>query len=422
LCNTGADARRPASAAGAQRKHRPRAVDGAMMLAGPPHMRYRRRRTTHRLHPTMAEPLKNHFGTDVPATIAAMVSAVHPRFPAAAFVRDALQGYEALELMPRGRHVAAALHRHLPQDFTRAAAILVASAAQPVARVVGAGMAGFLFMPHLCYIAEHGLAHFEPSMRALHTLTERFTAEFAIRPFLQHHTSRTLQQLEIWTRDPSAQVRRLVSEGTRPRLPWAPRLPAFQHDPRPVLQLLERLKDDPSLYVRRSVANSLNDIGKDHPQLLVETARRWLVAASPEREWIVRHALRWAVKQGDARALDVLGFAGTATVRVDEIRIQPDRAPIGGAVRLAFVVHNTGHTVQDLLIDLKVHYVKANGSTSAKVFKLKSLQLGCRDAARLQKRLTLADLTTRRHFPGVHRVEAMVNGQAIALGSFTISG
>lgn len=369
----------------------------------------------------MAEPLKNQFGVDVPATIAAMVSAVYPRFAAEAFVRDALKGYEALELMPRSRHIADALHRHLPLDYPKSAAILVASAAQPVSRVVGSGMAGFLFMPHMFYIAEQGLAHFEPSMRALHTLTQHSSAEFAIRPFLQHDTKRTLRQLERWTHDPSEHVRRLVSEGTRPRLPWAPRLPQFQRDPLPVLQLLEQLKDDPSPYVRRSVANNLNDIGKDHPQLLADTARRWLVSASPEREWIVRHALRWAVKQGDARALDVLGFGEPAQVRVDEICIRPSEVPPGGTVQLAFVLHSTAAGSQDLLVDLRLHYVKAGGGASAKVFKLKSLQLGSRDAVRLQKQISLADLSTRRHFPGVHRVEVLVNGQALPIGSFTIS-
>ena len=370
----------------------------------------------------MAEPLKSHFGADVPRTIATMVAAVHPEFPSRAFVRDALQGYEALELMPRGRHIARVLHRHLPQDYPRAVAILVASAAQPVARVVGSGMGGFLFMPHMFFIAEYGLPHFEPSMRALHALTQRFTAEFAIRPFLQHDMARTLARLEQWSTDRSEHVRRLVSEGTRPRLPWAPRLPQFQRDPQPVLRLLEHLKDDPSLYVRRSVANNLNDIGKDHPQLLVETARRWLVAASPEREWIVRHALRWAVKQGDAQALDVLGFGSRAQVRVDEICIRPDAIPVGGSVQLAFVLYSTARRRQDLLIDLAVHYVKAGGGTSAKVFKLKSLQLASSDAVRLQKKISLANLTTRRHYPGVHRVEALVNGQPMPIGSFTVTG
>ena len=169
-------------------------------------------------------------------------------------------------------------------------------------------MAAFLYMPHLFFVARHGLDHFEDSMRAQHALTQLFTAEYSIRAFLEKHPGATLARLREWTADPSHHVRRLVSEGTRPRLPWAPRLRAFQKDPRPVLELLELLKDDPELYVRRSVANNLNDIGKDHPALLTAVAKRWLRGASPERRWIVSHALRSAVKRADAGALGALGY------------------------------------------------------------------------------------------------------------------
>jgi 3-methyladenine DNA glycosylase AlkC len=203
----------------------------------------------------MAEPLIAQYGPDVPQAIARMVAAVHPRFDVDAFLQDALTGYEALALMPRGKHIARALHRHLPPDYGDALRILLASADQPHGRAPGLSLASFLFLPHTVFVSEFGLDHFELSMQAQHALTQRFTAEFSIRPFLQKHTEATLERLADWATDPSEHVRRLVSEGTRPRLPWASRLPAFQRDPAPVLALLERLKDDPALYVRRSVAN-----------------------------------------------------------------------------------------------------------------------------------------------------------------------
>ena len=239
----------------------------------------------------MAEPLIEQYGPDVPQAIARMVTAVHPRFNVDAFLQDALTGYDTLALMPRGKHIARALQRHLPADYAHALPILLASIDQPHGRAPGLSLASFLYLPHTVFVAEFGLGHFELSMQAQHTLTQRFTAEFSIRPFLQKHPEATLERLMEWTRDPSDHVRRLVSEGTRPRLPWASRLPAFQSDPAPVLALLERLKDDPALYVRRSVANNLNDIGKDHPTLLANTARAWLQDATPERRWIVQHAL-----------------------------------------------------------------------------------------------------------------------------------
>lgn len=231
----------------------------------------------------MAEPLKNHFTIDVAHRIAAAIVPVWPAFRSRAFVADTAKAFDALELMDRGRHIARMLRRYLPDDYPTAVGILLQSAGERPIRAEGAGgMASFFYLPHVCFVAEFGLDHFHESMQALHALTQRFTSEFSIRPFIERYEREALALLREWTRDPNVHVRRLVSEGTRPRLPWAGRLRRFQHDPSPVLELLEMLRDDPEEYVRRSVANNLNDIAKDHPDLLVDVARRWLTDASPE--------------------------------------------------------------------------------------------------------------------------------------------
>jgi 3-methyladenine DNA glycosylase AlkC len=368
----------------------------------------------------MAEPLKNRYGADVPRAIAAMISAVYPGFKSAMFVREVLAGYDALELMPRGKKIAQALRRHLPEDYESALAILLDSLDQPHGRDTSLTLGSFLYLPHTMFVAEFGLAHFEASMRAQHALTQRFTAEFSIRPFLEQHPDATLRQLEKWASDPSPHVRRLVSEGTRPRLPWAPRLRQFQADPTPVLALLELLNDDPELYVRRSVANSLNDIGKDHPELLSRVAKAWLKDASAERTWVVRHALRSAIKRGDGGALKVMGFGKTAKVAVGNIQITPGAAVMGAAVTIAFELTNKQARTQNLLVDLAVHFVKANGQARAKVFKLKTLELAPGQTARFAKKLPLAERTTRKHYPGDHNVDVILNGQAQALGAFEL--
>ena len=367
----------------------------------------------------MAGQLKDQFGPGVPRAIAAMIRAVHAEFPHQAFVRDALAGYGPLSLTARGFHIASALRAHLPGDFPRAAEILVASAGKPHEHQASGGMAAFLYMPHLFFVARHGLDHFEESMRAQHALTQLFTAEFSIRAFLEKHPERTLARLREWTQDPSRHVRRLVSEGTRPRLPWAPRLRAFQKDPRPVIELLELLKDDPELYVRRSVANNLNDIGKDHPELLTAIAKRWLRGASPERRWIVGHALRSAVKRADAGALGALGFGGKLVLKPRRVSITPAVARIGGSVRIAFDLVNTGRQAQRVMADLVVHFVKARG-TGAKTFKLKALELPPGGSASLSKKIGLQQLTTRKHYPGEHRVDALLNGRRLPLGRFEL--
>jgi 3-methyladenine DNA glycosylase AlkC len=368
----------------------------------------------------MAEPLVNQYGADVPRAIATMISTVYPAFDSTAFVHQVLDGYEALALMARGKKIALALRHFLPDDYPSALTILLDSIQQPHGRDPSLALGSFVYLPHTVFVAEYGLAHFEVSMRAQHALTQRFTAEFSIRPFLEHHPQATLRQLTAWTADPSAHVRRLVSEGTRPRLPWAPRLRQFQADPAPVLALLDLLKDDPELYVRRSVANNLNDIGKDHPQLLASTAQAWLKDASAERAWIVGHALRSAVKRGDSGALKVLGFGKMAQVAVGGIQISPARPMMGRAVDIGFELTNTEPQTQSLLVDLAVHYVKANGQANAKVFKLKTLELAPGQTARLTKKLSLAEMTTRKHYPGVHKVAVLLNGHPLWLGEFEL--
>jgi 3-methyladenine DNA glycosylase AlkC len=373
----------------------------------------------------MAEALKNQFGADVPQAIARMILAVHPSFNSEGFVRVALQGYDALALMARGKKIAQALRVYLPPDYAQALAILVNSLDQPHGRDRSQSLASFIYLPHTVFVSAYGLAHFEASMLALHDLTQRFTGEFAIRAFIEQDPAATLRQLTVWATDPSVHVRRLVSEGTRPRLPWAGRLRLFQADPAPVLALLELLKDDPELYVRRSVANNLNDIGKDHPDVLTRTAHDWLQHATPQRTWIVQHALRSAIKRGETGALDALGFGDVARVRVVNALISPRRAVPGGSVHIAFEVTSTAvgtdESPQRVMVDFGVHYVKANGRTRVKVFKLKTLELSAGQTVGLSKKISLAQMSTRQHYPGIHKVDVILNGQAQPLGEFELT-
>jgi len=368
----------------------------------------------------MAEPLKNQFGPEIPTKIAGMISEEFPEFESAAFIREVLDGYEALSLTQRGWQITKALRQYLPSDYEAAVEILIGSIGPKLEKTEGNGMETFVYLPHVFYVAEYGLDHFEISMLAQYELTQRFTAEFSIRAFLERYPEATLDRLKLWAADPNVHVRRLVSEGTRPRLPWAPRLHQFMKDPGPVLALLELLKDDPELYVRRSVANNLNDIGKDHPTLLAETTRRWMIDASPERRWLVRHALRSAVKRGEPGALAVLGFDRDANVAVRKVNIEPQRVAIGESVAIFFEITNKDSRKQRVLADLRVHFVKANGKTIPKVFKLRIVELAANETVKIQKSISFADMTTRKHYPGQHKLELVLNGSARSLGSFRV--
>jgi 3-methyladenine DNA glycosylase AlkC len=234
-----------------------------------------------------------------------------PEFDAASFRRAATDGLDPLTIMQRGQHLARALHVSLPADFASAAAVLERSLTPPLDETDELGLGVFFYLPHVCFasIYGHDVAHnggrdpFEPAMRLQYELTRRFSAEFSIRSFLIRSPERTLARLHVWTRDADAHVRRLCSEGSRPRLPWAQRIPAFIKDPTPVLPILEALKGDPDLYVRRSVANHLGDIAKDHPALAFGLCDTWLENASAERKWLIRHAVRHPFKHGHPDAV-----------------------------------------------------------------------------------------------------------------------
>jgi 3-methyladenine DNA glycosylase AlkC len=371
----------------------------------------------------MAGTLKQFFSPALVRRLAADIAGVHPGFPRRAFEKKACAGLEALELVDRGRHIARALEACLPQAYPQAVAVLLRSLGPEHAsdELMGAGMAPFFYLPHTIFVAEHGLDHFELSMRAQYELTKRFSAEGSIRPYIDRYPDRTLAVLREWTRDPNPHVRRLASEGTRLRLPWAMRVRWLDQNPERVLQLLELLRDDPSTMVRRSVANNLNDLGKLRPDLLARTCGAWLRGASPERRALVEHALRSAVKRGDPQALRLLGYGTRAAVSLERVRIAPARVPIGGRVSLGFTLRSRSRRAQELLVDVAVHFVKARGA-AAKVFKLKRLVLPPGGAVELGTSVSLAVHTTRVPRPGVHAVDVVVNGEARRAGSFLVTG
>ena len=332
--------------------------------------------------------MKDRFNAETVQMIAATLPVDQP-----AFAAECLDGLDALELMARGAHVAAVMRAHLDPD--------PAVAVRQVAAGIGAPL-GFGYLAHSAFIGSYGLPAFEESMAAQHALTQAFTAEFSIRPFIEAYPQ-TMARLRGWSTDPSEHVRRLVSEGTRPRLPWAARLPQFQADPAPVIDLLDRLVDDPSPYVQRSVGNNLNDISRDNPEVALDVAKRW----ASGRGQLVRRGLRTLIKAGDPRALAILGYGETDVAVGAEF---PARVHIGEQLPLEVIL--TGHG--RVLIDIRVHFVKANGTTSAKVFR--GGEVDVNGEARLRRTISFAHHSTRRPYPGAHRIEALLNGTPVALG------
>ena len=370
----------------------------------------------------MAEPLKLFFSPELVRRLATDIQRTHTSFPAREFVRQACTRLDELELMDRGKHITRALAAHLPQSYPDAIEVLLRSLGPEHAtdELVGVGMAPFYYLPHVLFVAEHGLDHFDVSMRAQYELTKRFSAESSIRPYIAKYPEQTLSVLRTWTRDRNPHVRRLVSEGTRLRLPWAMRVAWLDEHPERVLELLELLKDDEATLVRRSVANNLNDLGKVRPELLARTCASWLEEASDERRALIEHALRSAVKRGQADALHLLGYGKKASVVIERVRITPARVTVGERATISFALRSTSRTRQDLLVDAAVHFVKASGKSAPKVFKLTRTTLQPRARIELQLSVSLAVHTTRKPRPGRHAVDVIVNGKAEGIGSFEV--
>lgn len=376
----------------------------------------------------MAEPLKNLIDVAAVQAIAHHVQRAWPGFDARGFSQQALDGLDTLELKARVMQLARALVGFLPADVDRAAGILEASLGPAgegddlaSLRTSAAGLAGWPVWPLTEAVALMAAQHApERGLAALQAMTQRLTAEFAIRPFFIQQPVATYRTVGGWLQHPSAHVRRLVSEGSRPRLPWGLRLQALVADPTPTLPWLQALQDDPSAYVRRSVANHLNDIAKDHPALVASWLAQHLPGASAERQTLLRHASRGLVKAGDAAVLAAWGL-GTAFCGRLALALSPTALALGDVLTVQLSLQSTARTPQRLAIDYAVHHVKAAGHTTPKVFKGWVLDLAPGAQRQLVKRHALKAVTTRRYHPGAHAVDLRINGRVLAEAGFDLS-
>ena len=362
----------------------------------------------------MPEPFKNIFSNQLITGMGEHFTKAWPDFDATGFAAMAGTNLDALELKARASQITDSMAEFLPDDFEKSATIMLASLAPAdgcdvTGTIDAQGIVGWAVMPMTHYVGLYGLNHFDLSMALLKEMTKRSSSEFGIRFFLLEEPERTLSVLKSWTDDPNQHVRRLISEGTRPRLPWAMTLPIFIDDPAPIIPLLEALKDDEEEYVRRSVANNLNDIAKDHADLVARIAARWLRGASKDRRKLIRHACRTLIKQGHTGTLRALGY-GPPAIELAKLNIRTPRVNFGGALEFDLVLTSTSDQAQAMIIDYAIHHRKANGSTSPKVFKWKTTTIKPRSTLIAKRKHAIKKITTRVYYPGSHRLEILING------------
>ncbi|MCA9783339.1 MAG: DNA alkylation repair protein [Candidatus Cloacimonetes bacterium] len=329
-------------------------------------------------------------------------------FDAAGFRKRALAGLDQLELKQRVEHITNALAHSLPTAWADALPLVLRAGSQFPPGQPGDSLAGFAAWPVIQWVPRAGLAHPGDALDALRQLTVLFTAEFALRPFLCQFPELTLERLRIWAGDPDWRVRRLVSEGSRPRLPWGERLRELQRDPSPMLPLLERLHDDPEDNVRRSVANHLNDISKDHPGLAVELCRQWYTQSGESS--LKRHALRSLIKAGDRSALALVGVGAALDVRLVAFSLDTPRIRLGEALEFSFTLEGQD---QELELDYALIFPGSRGQERRKVFKLSRGHLSKGRSRSWQRSHPLKSITTRRYYPGPCSLELILNGSVV---------
>ncbi len=356
---------------------------------------------------------KNFINATVVKKMGAAFHAAYPSFNQKRFLKIISQ-LDSLELKARVLLLTEGLRAELPKKYSEDATIIKKVLSEKKLK-------GFELWPVSEYISQFGTDHFDKSMDLMYEMTQAFTSEFAIRPFLNKDPEAILEKLEKWIEDENVHIRRWISEGTRPLLPWGGKIQSFIRRPA-TLHLLEKLKYDEELYVRKSVANHLNDISKDHPELLIKTLKSWVKNAPPEHkdkiDWIKKQGLRTLIKKGHRGALGLMGVTGEAKVNLKNFKTNQKNYKMGDTLAFEFLIESTSLKPQDLIVDYLINFVKANGSRSAKVFKLKALTLKAGEKVIVKKNHSLKRITTMTFFKGEHEVQIQVNGKVIKKASW----
>ena len=359
--------------------------------------------------PENENALKHLFNRALLHRMSKAISQVYPKFQEKEFLAM-MPKLEKLEMKPRVRLIRDELKRQLPNEYTKAIEILLKSAKNE-------NLDSFDLWPFTDFVQTYGLEHLQISLDAMKELTQKFTAEWAIRPFLIKHPEKTLTYLKRCAQDRNVHVRRWASEGSRPRLPWGERLHSFVKDPEPTLKILEKLKFDNELYVRKSVSNHLNDITKDHPEKVIKTLALWKKESGNKHaekiEWIIYRSLRSLIKEGHPGALKLIGISNNAQIKVREFKLHRNRIKLGEKLDFELVIKSGSNKSQKLVVDYIIHFVKSNSSTAPKVFKLKNIDLPAGETVKITKTHQMKPITTRKYYAGEHWLEIQINGAKI---------
>lgn len=363
------------------------------------------------------EPLKNAYNSSFFNAFLQAFKEIQPQIDTPAFLQAIFtEAWEQMELKQRMHHITVVLHSFLSQDFREA--IQQIKQLIPILKkhkIVG----GFeyLFLPD--YIATYGTQFLVESMASFETITPFVSCEFAIRPFIMQHPKYVMAKINEWTFHPNLHIRRLASEGCRPRLPWAMALPEFKKDPAVLLPILEKLLNDDSPYVRKSVANNLNDISKDHPLILIEFTEKHY-GETEKTDWILKHANRNLLKQAEPRILKVFGFGNTTQIDVQNFKLSTQKVALGEHLYFSFDLVNNAKKPLLVRLEYAVYYLKNNRTLSKKIFQIGQKEFPPYSINKIRKKQHFKPISTRKYHFGTHQISVIANGKEFDIIPFQL--
>ena len=363
----------------------------------------------------MADAIKNIYNRDSIRKVALNIQSVYAPFLIDDFLDSTLdETWEKLELKDRIYKISEVLGKYLPQEYSEAIGVI-----DKVVMNYGTWLDGFCaFFPVFVEIYGQDEKDWDVSMGALARYTQYSSSEFAVRPFIIKHEAKMMAQMYEWSGHENECVRRLASEGCRPALPWAPGISSFKKDPTPVLPILRALKEDPAIFVRKSVANNLNDISKTHPDLVIAIVKDWY-GKNEHTDWIVKHACRTLLKQSNREVLAIFGYDNTTAVNVSDFALNKNSVSIGEDIVFSFSIQSTQAT--KVRLEYGIDYVKSNGKRNRKIFQISEISLKENQNKAYAKTHSFADVSTRKHYPGIHSITLIINGALSGTIDFTLN-
>jgi len=356
---------------------------------------------------TMAELLKNIYNERFFEGFLTNLKRVIPELDDLSLVNDIYcDDWEILELKQRMRQISTSLSKYLNSEFKLASGQIVELVNLLIAQKQNQALE-YMFLPD--FIEIYGIDDYKTSIVAFETITKYTSCEFAIRPFIVRYQDPLMDQMLAWSKNENHHVRRLSSEGCRPRLPWAMALPKFKKDPKLIIPILKNLKDDKSEYIRKSVANNLNDLTKDNPEIVIQLTKKW-IGKSEKTDWILKHGCRTLLKQGNQVVMQLFGFGSTNNIEVLSFKVENTTIEVGDYLNFSFELQNNNKSTTKIRLEYVVYYQKANGTLTKKVYQISEKEHSPNSLIRIERSRSFKPITTRKFHSGLHQIAVIVNG------------